>query len=251
MSQVISHTPGDKVLTRGELALIPTPMGTATHRPIPHVEIIQAIEESLDYRQIGIVSESFAVDKTGNKLFGVLNLTVQNDDVRFSLGLRNSHDKSMRLGMTAGANVFVCSNMAFAGEFEPLLYKHTKNFVLRDAIAMGVDAVQRNFAPLTKQIDAWKAEKLADSDAKLIIYRAFVESAVELPHHLDREVHKLYFEPQYKEFEARTLWSLSNAFTSAFKTLDPIPQMKATAALAGFLDSKVSDIRVASIQPLA
>ncbi len=32
------------------------------------------------------------------------------------------------------------------------------------------------------------------------------------------------------------MWSLSNAFTSAFKDLDPIPQYRATAKLAGFLE---------------
>jgi hypothetical protein len=31
------------------------------------------------------------------------------------------------------------------------------------------------------------------------------------------------------------MWSLSNAFTSAFKELDPIPQFKAAARLAPFL----------------
>jgi hypothetical protein len=31
------------------------------------------------------------------------------------------------------------------------------------------------------------------------------------------------------------MWSLSNAFTSSFKTLDPIPRFKATARLAPFL----------------
>jgi hypothetical protein len=31
------------------------------------------------------------------------------------------------------------------------------------------------------------------------------------------------------------MWSLSNASMSAFKELDPIPQYKATAKLAGFL----------------
>ncbi len=49
------------------------------------------------------------------------------------------------------------------------------------------------------------------------------------------EVHQLYFEPQYAEFSARTVWSLSNALTSAFKKLDPIPQFKATAKQGGFL----------------
>jgi hypothetical protein len=40
-----------------------------------------------------------------------------------------------------------------------------------------------------------------------------------------------------EEFAPRTMWSLSNAFTSAFKQLDPIPQFKATAKLAGFLET--------------
>jgi hypothetical protein len=45
--------------------------------------------------------------------------------------------------------------------------------------------------------------------------------------------------PQYDEFRARTIWSLSNAFTSAFKELDPIPQFKATAKLAGFIEGRL------------
>jgi hypothetical protein len=49
------------------------------------------------------------------------------------------------------------------------------------------------------------------------------------------EIHRLYFEPQYPEFSARTMSSLSNAFTSAFKKLDPVPQFKATAKLGAFL----------------
>jgi hypothetical protein len=44
-------------------------------------------------------------------------------------------------------------------------------------------------------------------------------------------VHDLYFEPKYEEFRPRTIWSLSNAFTSAFKELEPISQFKATAKL--------------------
>ena len=44
-------------------------------------------------------------------------------------------------------------------------------------------------------------------------------------------------QPVHDEFQPRTMWSLSNAFTSAFKELEPIPQYKATAKLAGFLQA--------------
>ena len=48
------------------------------------------------------------------------------------------------------------------------------------------------------------------------------------------------FEPKYQEFRPRTIWSLSNAFTSAFKELDPIPQFKVTAKLGEFLEARFS-----------
>jgi hypothetical protein len=40
--------------------------------------------------------------------------------------------------------------------------------------------------------------------------------------------------------QPRTIWSLSNAFISALKELDPIPQFKATAKLGEFLESRFS-----------
>ena len=39
-----------------------------------------------------------------------------------------------------------------------------------------------------------------------------------------------------RDFQPRTLWSLSNAFTSALKELDPIPQFEATAKLGSYLE---------------
>ncbi len=64
-----------------------------------------------------------------------------------------------------------------------------------------------------------------------------MEGRLEAPKHLARTVHDLYFELIYEEFRARTIWSLSNAFT-AFKELDPILQFKATAKLGEFLEAR-------------
>ena len=76
--------------------------------------------------------------------------------------------------------------------------------------------------------------------AKVVIYETFVEAKLEAPQHLARTVHDLYFEPKHEEFRSRTIWSLSNAFTSAFKELEPIPQFKATAKLGEFLEMRFS-----------
>ena len=100
--------------------------------------------------------------------------------------------------------------------------------------------MQRNFEPMRKQVEAWQRSELTDVTAKVVIYEAFVECKLEAPKHLARNVHNLYFEPRYEEFRPRTIWSLSNAFTSAFKELDPIPQFKATAKLGEFLEARFS-----------
>src|SRR5712672_2550301 len=125
---------------------------------------------------------------------------------------------------------------AFHGDFTPVLAKHTKHMSLVDILSVGVDRMQRNFEPMRKQVEEWKGTRLPDETAKLVIYRAFVEGKLDAPKHLARRVHDRYFDPQVEEFAPRTVWSLSNAFTSAFKDLDPIPQFKTTAKVASFLE---------------
>jgi hypothetical protein len=91
---------------------------------------------------------------------------------------------------------------------------------------------------MRKQVEAWQRIELTDVTAKVVIYEAFVEARLEAPKHLARTVHELYFELKYEEFRPRTIWSLSNAFTSACKELDPIPQFRATAKLGEFLETR-------------
>src|SRR5665213_3914884 len=225
-------------LTREQLALVPTPPGTATHRPIPHGEVVRALVDTLGLRHIAPVREEYAVSKDGMKMFGIVELETTFQGCRFAIGIRNAHDKSMRLAMTVGYRVLVCDNMAFSGDFTPVLAKHSKNFNLIHSLEIGVSEMQRNFEPMTKQVARWRESQLTDVAATLIIYQAFIEGNIDLPKHLAGPVHNLYFNPEHEEFAPRTMFSLSNAFTSALKQLDPIPQFRATAKLGAFLETR-------------
>jgi hypothetical protein len=236
MDGLLAHA-GSEKCTREDLAIIPAPEATDTFKPIPHITLVNSLLETLAFRHINVVKDEYAVSKDGMKLFGLVELETTFDGCRFALGLRNANDKSMRLGLTVGFRVFVCDNMAFSGDFTPVLAKHSKHFNLEDALAVGVDRMQRNFAPMQKQVSGWKEAQITDTEAKLTIYKAFIEDQLEAPKHLAKEVNKLYFNPEYPEFAPRTMWSLTNAFTSAFKSLDPIPQFRATAALGQFLNN--------------
>jgi len=44
----------------------------------------------------------FALSEDGNKMFGLMELDQTFTGARFAIGLRNSHDKTMRLALTIG-----------------------------------------------------------------------------------------------------------------------------------------------------
>lgn len=234
-SVLVAHC-GSRKVTREELKDIPIPEATRSHQPLSHFEIVEVLDEALSFRSLQIYKDEYAVSNDGMKMFGVMDLRFGFDGGRFSIGLRNSNDKSMRLALTAGYRVFVCDNLAFSGDFAPLLHKHTRNLSLIDSISIAVDRIHRGFATLESQVNGMKEYGLTDNDAKLLIYRAFLEREIRgAPKNLMTVVHDYYFNPTHEAFEPRNVWSLSNAFTSAFKQLAPIKMFEVTARLGSFI----------------
>ena len=235
-SSVLVALCGARKVTRKELMEIPVPTGTRTHQPLSHYEIVEVLEEALSFRYLKVVRDEYAVSQDGMKMFGVMDLDYGFSGCRFSIGLRNSNDKSMRLALTAGYRVFVCDNMAFSGDFTPMLYKHTRKLDLKDSVSIAIDRIHRGFEPIKAQVEAMRLQSLTDEEVKLIIYQAFLEGRIRgVPKYLLSEVHNLYFKPHYESFVPRNLWSLSNAFTSAFKKLAPVKQFQVTARLGAYL----------------
>jgi hypothetical protein len=231
---LIAHC-GTRKITREELKLIPAPPETDTHKPVSHLKIIEELTLTLSYRNLIVTRDEYAVSSDGMRMFGVLDLNSRINGFCFSIGVRNGNDKSMRLSMVAGLRVTVCDNMLFAGDFKPVLRKHTKAMELTDLMAVGVEKIQRNFDPMARQVEEWRTHTLHDSLAKSLIYDACLTEKL-FPRNLLPTVHQHYFTPEHEEFKPRTLWSLANAFTSAFKELKPIKQFQMTAKLGAFLE---------------
>lgn len=240
---LLSHS-GTSLISREELREIPAPEATRTHRPVRHYDFVKTVTEALSMRSIGIVRDEYAVSTDGMKMFGVMDLNAEFTGCRFSVGLRNANDKSMRLAMTAGLRVLVCDNMAFDGDFRPLSQKHTKSLNLDDSVAIAVDRIHRGFEPLKGKVCELKSAELDDFAAKVLIYDAFVAKRIRgLPKYLLNWVHRYYFDPEWEDFENKNLWSLSNAFTSGFKKLAPMKRFELTARLGDFMNQASEDYR--------
>jgi hypothetical protein len=55
--------------------------------------------------------------------------------------------------------------MAFHGDFTPVLAKHSKHFVLADAIDIGLGRMQRNFDPMRAQIASRMPQRRSKNSA--------------------------------------------------------------------------------------
>jgi hypothetical protein len=115
-----------------------------------------------------------------------------------------------------------------------MLAKHTKNMDLTETLSLGVDRIQRSWQPLRERVDFMRNKVLPITTAQALIYRAFTEG--KFPVRLLKSVHRNYFLPSYEEFKPRTIWSLTNAFTSAFKEARDDRKYELTARLGKFLD---------------
>lgn len=235
MEGLIAHR-GAELVGRQELLTLGTPEPTDTWRPVSHARIVEVLIESLALRGLAVVKDEYAVTPDGMKMFGVLALNLENSGVQFAIGCRNSHDRSFALALTVGYRVFVCDNLAFHGAFAAITRrKHSKNLDLVEVVGVGIDRVQRHFQKTLLDVNAWRGFELPDVRAKSIIYDAFIGRGIDCPQHLGKVVGQNYFAPSLPDFEPRNMWSLSNAFTGAFKELEPVRRMEATASLSPFL----------------
>ena len=134
-----------KFVNRNEVALINTPTSTETWKPVPHIEVIQAVTEVITSHDWLITSERYGLAHDGQKLFGVMEINKSSspDWIR-SIGIRNSHDKSFSAGITAGISVLVCSNLAFGGT-TVIKRRHTSRFELTELIARAVESLENEF----------------------------------------------------------------------------------------------------------
>ena len=234
MSGTLSHSRSDLV-TRDMLKLIPPPAATDTWKPIPHYDLIHAIDRQLRVRDLEITKEEFALYRGGLRLFGVLELAVAGldafEDFRFAMGIRTANDKSEALTIVAGARVFVCDNLSLSGDLIALQRKHTANVDLNADISRALDRYREHIARFSYQLTSLQERTLPDDQAKLLIFEAFARDL--LPIRLFPAVVETYFHPrpEMTDVAPRTHWGLHNAFTRCVKQLAPGPAFAASTGI--------------------
>lgn len=227
--------------TKADLAAVPVPDPTESYYPVPYGRFIEEVELHIPRFGLTVQSSAFALAREGSQMFGVLTCVNGKPaaDYALAIGVRNSYDRSLAVGLTLGSRVFCCDNLAFSGEVT-MHRKHTVN-VFRDLpnlIYRMLYQVSSMRERTDGEIAAMKMRDLPQAQAHHLMVeaiRANVLPASRLP-----KVIEAWDEPRHEEFAPRTAWSLFNAFTEVQKNACPRAQMEGSLRLSSLFRRELS-----------
>ena len=209
-----------KFVNRAEVARIDTPRSTDTWRPVPHIDVIEAVTKVVRTHGWEIEGEKYGLAREGQKMFGVMEIARSSSpEWHRCIGIRNSHDKSFAVGLSAGIVVCVCTNMAFGG-MTVIKRRHTSGIDLAELIDRAVASLEDDFLTTESVCEDLKDVYLKnDDEARSSIVRAaelgVINSCDILP------VFNEFKKPSHVEFKEPTRWSLMNALTETVKKYSP------------------------------
>jgi hypothetical protein len=149
----MSQLMGTNVVTEAEVFAVPDALFTPTFKPFHHRDIISVVKEGVQAVGMEIVNAEYVLAQNGQRMFGVYDLSQGTSELSWSIGIRNSMNKSMSIGITAGTRVFVCENLCFSGEF--LAFRRHTGGLDIDELAFLAYKSMRTMIPLLKSFQTW------------------------------------------------------------------------------------------------
>jgi hypothetical protein len=230
MQGLMMHRGGREV-TRDDLATLPAPVSLGRfHRPIPHVEVVDAILETFG-RSFEIQKTAFGVSRDGGKLFGLITATDGQ-----SLGFRSSTDESLAIKGVAGQTVFVCDNLVLSGEDFVFSHKSTLNATLGAIIGDGVLAYLTARINLEAAVARMKERELEFPGASELFVCMILKAVV--PAVYVSEAVRNYFQPEGKpDCQPRSVYGVHNALTRALRTAPIAARFEHSMAVTRYLSA--------------
>jgi len=224
---ILMHKDGSKYVARGELDLIQMPEATDSYVPVSHYHLadkLLTISQDI-LRDYTLIGENYGIARQGNQLFAVLKFQNEKSEMGLSIAFRNSYDRSMAIGMSIGATVFICDNLSLSGDIV-VMKKHTKNVwaELEETAIATIYKGQNNYRQITADAETMRGLPMDNADAFKTMGLLFGRNIVS-PRQLT-VLKDEWLKPSHEEFQPRNLWSFYNSATEALKSSPPIQVME-------------------------
>ena len=200
----------------------PVPAKTDSYSPVKHMDVVNAIQEMLDKKDITIKDANWWSNKGGNQMIGKFNLDFGGDpEMGGMLAFKNSYDKSMALGFAGGGNVFICANGVVNGEIV-LIRRHTGSIVdeVNDKIVESIETLDVRFEELVSHREKMKEVELTPTQNAEMLGRMYFEEELLNSTQLNtvkRIWNNMAEYKEYDQFQEGNAWCTYNHITEALK----------------------------------
>lgn len=222
MQGLMIHGDGAKKVTRGMLDAVPVPRATRSWRPVAYGKAIDFLKHTIDLKlKLPIESEDYGLNKAGDQMFGLITLKTDSEESGLSIGLRQSYNKSLSLGLAVGSQVFVCDNLCFSGNAFKILRKNTRNVWadFRELVQAQVGMAMGHYEDI--QVDTQKLKDAPCDERKGFSYLGIMQGEGLLTPTQATVAFGDWKQPRHQEFADRNLWGLYNAVTEGLKKGSP------------------------------
>lgn len=209
---------GGEVVSRSMVEAVPVPARTSSWNPVAYGDAIQLMHTEAR-RTLGmeVRSEQYGLNKAGDQMFALLTLDTGSQEHGLSIGLRQSYNKSLALGVAVGSQVFVCDNLCFRGDSFKVVRKNTTNVWpdFRDLLRAQVDASLGHYRAIEGDFSRMK-------EIAVTVDRGYAMLGVMQGRGLLTPTQATvafgdWREPRHAEFGERNVWGLYNAVTEGLK----------------------------------
>jgi len=241
MANVIEHGNGKRVPEEA-VRKVKEPKFTETWHPVSHAKVLDALQVAVKDQGLIVKGSSYSLAAEGQNMFGTWSLDNGDADAKigWELGFRNSVRKSYAIGVTAGTNVFVCSNLMFSGEFLEFR-RHTKQVDMDELKLVAGRAIGMLVEKIKYQV-AWQEYlrdfPLKEQEYKIMTFNAMREGVFS-PSNFNSFV-KCWQEEV--ALEESSLYTFHGAVTRLYRDRGLFQIAEQTGILKGFADDYMDSV---------
>ena len=200
------------------------PAKTKSYEPVGHRPLVDKVIELAKPKYGTPDKTGFRIAGNGNQMFAQLNYNMAGEEnARLSIGIRNSYNKSLAVGICSGASIIVCDNLMFVGDIVKMR-KHTVNVWndLDEIVMEGIQSADQNFNDLMDDSMALSNITLNDTNVAHVLGELFVNKEILTSNQLNIATREWKAgENDSHAWSDRNAWSLYNACTEALKVSHP------------------------------
>ena len=236
---------GKNRVSEAEVIAVPAVPFTKTFHPVHHRDFIQSVRDGVKAVGLEIVKAEYVLAANGNRMFGVYDLSAGSSELCYSIGIRNSMNKSMSLGITAGTRVFVCENLCFSGDFLALK-RHTSGLDA-DMLAFLAYRAMKTMVPKLVAFQRWheglKNYSLPQSDMRVLLVEIMENNVIPVTKFFE-------FNELFGKVYDDSLWGYHESVTHILRESNLMLLPKKNLILNGIINQYIESLKTVMPNPL-